>query len=70
MTEKRSVIPLENERRRNQRRSKERKMPDLHNVHAPIEAEMESVGGEPLDGSGFETEEAEPDFDYRQGIKE
>lgn len=44
-------------------------MQDPSNFQDPIMAEIESVGGEPLGGSGLETEEPEPDFDNGKGAE-
>jgi len=39
-------------------------MRDNHQEANPPDL-LESLGGEPLDGSGFETEIPEPDFEWR-----
>jgi hypothetical protein len=45
----------------------------MRSFHSPdnFEAELDSIGGEPLSGSGFETEKPEGEFeDFQEGFEE
>jgi hypothetical protein len=63
MTDNSDAVPLESERRKSLARPpKEHNMANSTRPQDPKQLEPNYVGAEPLDGSGFETEESESEF--------